>query len=119
MNRSTTNSSSETYRFTNERNNPSLAQKKLGLTIPGVAFETRTRELQTATSRSTFDPRVVVDTHVETAGRLCQGGRHEQSCRKDWSSDFLPALNQTDRACNIDQPDVSMEGRCYEQLIRP
>ena len=39
--------------------------------------------------------------------------------RKGESSDFLRALNQRDRACDIDQPDVNMEGRCNEQLIQP
>ena len=86
---------------------------------PGGRLRNEARELPTATSRSTFDPRVVVDTLVETARRLCHADGMSSHRRKDWSSDFLPALNQTDRACNIDQPDVSMEGRCYEQLIRP
>jgi hypothetical protein len=67
------------------------------------------RQQQTATSRSTFDLRVLVDTLIETAGRLCHADGVSIHRGKGWSSDFLPALNQTDRACNIDQPDVNTE----------
>ena len=83
----------------------------------GGPAKAQRRKMWRVIGHSTFDPRVVVDTLVETAGRLCHADGMSIHRRKGWSSDFLPALNQTDRACNIDQPDVNMEGRCDEQLI--
>ena len=76
----------------------------------------KTRQQRTATRRSTFALRVVVDTLVRTdscATRTARAFTPEGLVVR-----FLPALDQTDRACSIDQPDMNMEGRCDEQLIQ-
>ena len=63
------------------------------------------------------DLRVVVDTLVERTA--VPRGRLEHSSPEGLVVRFLPALNKTDRACNTDQPDANMEGRCDEQLLQP
>ena len=76
----------------------------------------KTRQQRTATCRSIFDLRVVVDTLVERTA--VPSGRREHSSPEGLVVRFLPALNQTDRGCSIDQPDMNMEGRCDGQLIQ-